>query len=149
MSDPTPTETPRRLRPWGTWIALFAMWAVAFPIGPVVTIVWPDVVFGLLYLGVFALPIFWAVSAAAVVGVGGFLHHRFRLFRRPWVLLPTMAFGLAVLTSLWLWEQASGEKETLRFIGIVFLLAAAGASVGLLVTLTIAAARFAFARYNP
>lgn len=146
MSDPTPTT--RRPRPWGIWIGLFAMWAVAFPIGPVVTIVWPDVVLGVLYLGVFALPIFWAASAAAVVGLGALLHHHVRFFRRPWVLIPIMAFALATLTALWLWEQASGEKETPHYIGIVCLLAVAGAIVGLVVSLIPAAARFAFARYD-
>ncbi|WP_156758868.1 hypothetical protein [Microbacterium karelineae] len=146
MSDPTPIETIRRPRPWGIWIGLFAMWAVAFPIGPVVTIVWPDVVLGVLYLGVFALPLFWAVSAAAVVGLGALLHHHVRFFRRPWVLILIMAFALATLTALWLGEQAGGEKETPRYIGIVYLLAVAGAIVGLLVTLVAMAARRAFAR---
>ncbi|WP_221584988.1 hypothetical protein [Microbacterium sp. G2-8] len=114
-------------------VSLFAMWAVAFPVGPVATVLEPDLIVSLLSLGVFALPIFWVASAVGVLALGTYLHRTVRAFRRAWILIPVMASGLAVLSFGWLWDQASGDGWLEPLLVHTGAFAAAGTAVGLLV----------------
>lgn len=128
-----PPPKPRRPRPSGLWVALVVTWAIAQPIGPVGVAVAPDMIMGILYVGVFALPLIWAGSLVGTLAIGTVLHTGVRFFRHRWLVVLVAAVALTACGAGFLIGGAASPGWIDDILALSGRLLPAGSAAGLIV----------------